>query len=259
MSDIVVVDSGQTYETTESAIVVKEEADRAEKWAKYSEEKANLSEQSAIEAAKSKDDAKAEADRAQDIVNDFNTNASEKQAQFDVNAVQKTNDFNQNASDKKAEVDASAENARKWAVGTIEEQPAGSSKYWAGQAAASAASVDGEKIKRIAYENFREIECSGSVKVTLQNTDEVIALNVTNNATITIDVSALTFPKPFYTVQIYAVFPNGAKTISFSATPSILWLNNTVPDFSSTHPHWLVLRYLPNDTFVLMSDAGEVG
>ena len=34
---IVVVDSGQVVETTESAIIAKDEADRAEKWAKYSE------------------------------------------------------------------------------------------------------------------------------------------------------------------------------------------------------------------------------
>lgn len=114
-------------------------------------------------------------------------------------------------------------------------------------------------LKQIAYENMRVVECSGSVTVTLQNTDEVIRLNITDAATISFDVSALTFPKTVYTVQIYVVFPNGAKTIFLSATPSILWLNNTVPDFSSTKPHWLVLRFLPNDSFVLISDAGEAG
>lgn len=120
MSDIVVVDSGQTYESTESAIVAKNEADRAEQWAKYSEEKANLSEQSALEAAQSKENAKASADFAASTVNGFDTHADERQAQFDANAVE-----------KQAAVDASAETARKWAVGTISEQPAGSSKYWA--------------------------------------------------------------------------------------------------------------------------------
>lgn len=112
-------------------------------------------------------------------------------------------------------------------------------------------------LKQIAYENMRVVDCSGSVTVTLQDTDEVIGLNITDAATIVFDVSALTFPKTIYTVQIYVVFPNGAKTIFLSATPNILWLNNTVPDFSSTKPHWLVLRFLPNDSFVLMSDAGE--
>lgn len=113
-------------------------------------------------------------------------------------------------------------------------------------------------LKQIAYENMRVVDCSGSVTVTLQDTDEVIRLNITDAATISFDVSALTFLKTVYTVQIYVVFPNGAKTIFLSATPSILWLNNTVPDFSSTKPHWLVLRFLPNDSFVLISDAGEV-
>lgn len=118
---------------------------------------------------------------------------------------------------------------------------------------------DAKFLKQIAYENIRVVECSGATTVYLQNTDEIIELNITDAATISFDVSALTFPKTFYTAQFYAVFPNGAKTISLSATPNILWINSTVPDFSSSRPHWLVLRYSPNDTFVLMSDAGEVG
>lgn len=97
MSDIVVVDSGQTYESTESSIVAKNEADRAEQWAKYSEEKASLSEQSALEAAQSKENAKAQADRAQNISDAFDTNAADK-----------TTAFNNNAASKQALVDASA-------------------------------------------------------------------------------------------------------------------------------------------------------
>lgn len=53
--DIVVVDNGSTYETQESAIVAKDEADRAEQWAKYSEEKANLADERAVDAAESSD------------------------------------------------------------------------------------------------------------------------------------------------------------------------------------------------------------
>lgn len=108
MSDIVVVDSGQTYESTESAVVAKNEADRAKQWAKYSEEKANLSEQSALEAAQSKENAKAQADRVQNISDAFDTNAAEKQADFDDNAADKTTAFNNNAASKQALVDASA-------------------------------------------------------------------------------------------------------------------------------------------------------
>lgn len=112
--------------------------------------------------------------------------------------------------------------------------------------------------KLLAYENMRIVECSGSVTITLQNTDEAIGLSIIKDTTVFFDVSALTFPKNVYTVQIYFRFPNGAKTISLSSTPSIRWLNNIVPNFSLAGPHWLVLRFLPNDTFVLLSDAGEV-
>ena len=203
-------------------------------------------------------------------VSETNAAASAQQAAsaingFDANVTQKTQEFNQNAAEKQAAIDASVSaaansvaEARKWAIGSAQERPEGSSKHWAEEAAKSAASVEGSTIKKIAYENSRTIECSGSVTVTLQNTDEVIELNITDAATVSFDVSALTFPKTVYTVQIYVVFPNGAKTISLSATPRILWINNIVPDFSSSNPHWLVLRYLPFDTFVLMSDAGEV-
>ena len=106
--DIVVVDSGQTYETTESAIVAKEEADRAEQWAKYSEEKANLSEQSAISSAASKDAAAQSAQSAANTANRFDSHVAEKQSAFDTNAAQKTDTFNANAASKQALVDASA-------------------------------------------------------------------------------------------------------------------------------------------------------
>lgn len=145
--DIVVVDNGQTYETSESAIVAKNEADRAEQWAKYSEEKANLASDSATSAATSRDAAASSAQSAANTVNGFDAHAAEKQSAFDTNAAQKTqafndnaqsktNTFNTNAAQKQAAVDASAENARKWAVGTIQEQPSGSARYWAENAKA---------------------------------------------------------------------------------------------------------------------------
>lgn len=175
---IVVVDSGQVIETTESAIIAKDEADRAEKWAKYSEEQANLASDNAIAAAASKEAAAQSAQSAANTVNGFDAHAAEKQQDFDDNAESKTNtynsnastllqqytdnaaqklsaynsndatktqafndnytsklnSFNSNASKKQAQVDASAETARKWAIGTISEQPQGSAKYWAEQA-----------------------------------------------------------------------------------------------------------------------------
>lgn len=52
-----VVDNGQTYESTESAIIAKEEADRAKLWAQESERQANISTRGAEEAGQAKDDA----------------------------------------------------------------------------------------------------------------------------------------------------------------------------------------------------------
>lgn len=72
--DIVVVDNGQTYETSESAIVAKNEADRAEQWAKYSENKANLADERAIDAAESSD-AAAQAATAAIAAKDYAENA----------------------------------------------------------------------------------------------------------------------------------------------------------------------------------------
>lgn len=187
---IVVVDSGQVIETTESAIIAKDEADRAEKWAKYSEEQANLASNNAIAAAASKEAAAQSAQSAANTVNGFDAHAADKQQDFDDNAESKTNtynsnastllqqytdnaaqklsaynsndatktqafndnytsklnSFNTNASKKQAQVDASAEEARKWAVGTIQEQHSGSAKYWAEQAKTSTAGTLNETI-----------------------------------------------------------------------------------------------------------------
>lgn len=187
---IVVVDSGQVIETTESAIIAKDEADRAEKWAKYSEEQANLASDNAIAAAASKEAAAQSAQSAANTVNGFDAHAAQKQQDFDDNAKSKTNtynsnastllqqytdnaaqklsaynsndatktqafndnytsklnSFNTNASKKQAQVDASAEEARKWAVGTISEQHQGSAKYWAEQAKTATAGTLNESI-----------------------------------------------------------------------------------------------------------------
>lgn len=260
MSDIVVVDSGQTYESTESAIVAKNEADRAEQWAKYSEEKANLSEQSALEAAQLKDDAKAQADRAQNISDAFDTNAQEKTQEFNQNAQEKTDTFNANAAEKQSQVDASAENARTWAVGTQEERPKGSSKYWAEEAAKSAASVDANKIKRIAYDAGRNPGgLSGSYTLVLQDNDERISLKVTDNMTITIDTSQLTFPKEWYTVVFEIYFPYGAKTVNLSYAGGIRWVNGLTPDFTNGMSHLVALTKHRSWGDVAMSDAGTFG
>lgn len=61
----------------------------------------------------------------------FDNNSSAKVSDFNANVTEKTNIFNSNAAEKQAAVDASAEDARKWAVGTLDERPEGSAKHWA--------------------------------------------------------------------------------------------------------------------------------
>ena len=112
--------------------------------------------------------------------------------------------------------------------------------------------------KKIGYENNREVNCSGETTVILQDTDEIVSLRINNNATITINTSQLTFPKYFYTVQLYVWFPNGLKTVSLSTNLSegIKYINGVTPDFSTPNGHWLVVRASHDWTKLIMSDAG---
>ena len=117
---------------------------------------------------------------------------------------------------------------------------------------------DAKFLKRIAYENMRVVECSGSVTVTLRDTDEIVSFKISNNTSITIDTSQLTFPKHFYTVQLYAWFPNGLKTISLSTNlpNGLKYINGIIPDFSTPREHWLVARVANGWTRLDISDAG---
>lgn len=113
-------------------------------------------------------------------------------------------------------------------------------------------------LKQIAYENMRVVECSGSVTVNLRDTDEIVSLKINSNTSITIDTSQLTFPKHFYTVQLYVWFPNGLKTISLSTNLSngLKYINGIIPDFSTPSEHWLVARVANGWTRLDVSDAG---
>ena len=117
---------------------------------------------------------------------------------------------------------------------------------------------DAKFLKRIAYENMCVVECSGSVTVTLRDTDEIVSFKISNNTSITIDTSQLTFPKHFYTVQLYAWFPNGLKTISLSTNlpNGLKYINGIIPDFSTPREHWLVARVANGWTRLDISDAG---
>lgn len=114
--------------------------------------------------------------------------------------------------------------------------------------------------KQIAYENIREVNCSGETTVILQDTDEIIVLQINENTTITIDTSQLTFPNGIYTVQFFIWFPNGLKTISLSTSLSggFKYINGIIPNFSTPNDHWLVARKAGGWPYLILSDAGVV-
>lgn len=63
-------------------------------------------------------------------VSSFDENAADKLNLYNTNATEKTDTFNENAANKQNEIDESAEEARKWAVGSLDERPEGSAKHW---------------------------------------------------------------------------------------------------------------------------------
>ena len=95
----------------------------------------------------------------------------------------------------------------------------------------------------------------------LADSDEIITLPISENTTITIDYSQLTFPKQFATFQLRFYFTDGsAKTVGFSAAKNIAWIGGNAADFSDAKPHWVVVRIDTNaDNHIILSDAGAEG
>ena len=120
---------------------------------------------------------------------------------------------------------------------------------------------DAKFFKKIAFENYRQVDINANTTITLKDTDEIIYLLVSSNATITFDTSQLTFPKDFYTVQFQFRFSNGIKTVSFATNKSngIYYINAVVPDFSNGLAHWVVARLYKDWDYLLLSDAGCEG
>lgn len=280
---IVVVDSGQVIETTESAIIAKDEADRAEKWAKYSEEQANLASNNAIAAAASKEAAAKSAQSAANTVNGFDAHAAEKQQDFDDNAKSKTNtynsnastllqqytdnaaqklsaynsndatktqafndnytsklnSFNTNASEKQAQVDASAEEARKWAVGTISEQPNGSAKYWAGQAKTATAGTLNESILTNCLTKIPQ-----DIKLELNNGTLTLKAGskvYNGDGTFYTNSSDISVTPSWGTVSGLFVFSviSGNSIVGFDATnANLVFSGDTAPTFAGNYAYW---------------------
>lgn len=280
---IVVVDSGQVIETTESAIIAKDEADRAEKWAKYSEEQANLASNNAIAAAASKEAAAQSAQSAANTVNGFDAHAAQKQQAFDDNATSKTNtynsnastllqqyndnaaqklsaynsnaaqkqqafndnytsklnSFNTNASEKQAQVDASAEEARKWAIGTISEQPNGSAKYWAGQAKTATAGTLNESILTNCL-----TEIPQDIKLELSNGTLTLKAGskvYNGDGTFYTNSSDISVTPSWGTVSGLFVFSviSGNSIVGFDATnANLVFSGDAAPTFAGNYAYW---------------------
>lgn len=113
--------------------------------------------------------------------------------------------------------------------------------------------------KLLAYEGLRVIDCLGDVTVQLYDNDEIIRLTINGQSNITFDTSTLNFTKPYYTVQVRFIFPNGVQTVSLQTNEQygLQWINQSVPDFSSGKTHWIVLRKEISYMFLEASDAGE--
>lgn len=170
-------------------------------------------------------------------------------AAFDVNAANKTAAFNENAALKQSAVDASAaeaassasasagsaETARKWAVGTIEEQPAGSAKYWAEktQDIFNAADVQSQSI-------YQERVVMDSAAIVLQERKCRYFRNVASGDAFTINVSNVKQTGKDITVDLIinmpAVVPFSLAAIVPDASK---WLGGEAPDFSEAGEHWV--------------------
>lgn len=121
-----------------------------------------------------------------------------------------------------------------------------------------------ETVKKIAYESSYQIDLDGEVTYSLKDTDEILAVSMLNNGTLTIDISNLSFTKEWYTVQFAVFFPSGAKTLGLNisglqASAPIIWINGNAADFSDMKTHWIVLRINNHKDYAILSDAGTEG
>lgn len=169
----------------------------------------------ASNAKASEDGAKSQADRAQGIADDFDDNAAKKQV----------------------EVDASAELARKYAQGSLEEMPSGSAKYWKEEA---------EKIY-----NRADVAAQSIYQGRIVLTSTVIPVNerkvryfreVVSGDSYTIDLSGAKQKDMDMTIDLIlrmsSVLPVSLAAILGNPGK---WMNDDVPDFSEPGEYWIAL------------------
>lgn len=116
-------------------------------------------------------------------------------------------------------------------------------------------------IKLTSYHKRRDISCSGETVAKLYDSDEYVGLYITDNTTVTFDISNLTFPKDIFNIKVFTIFPNGQqKTISL-ISPSgrpFMYVNNKTPIFTNKL-HWFELTTGKDWTTVTFLDIGDEG
>lgn len=189
-------------------------------------------------AAKSATAAASSASEAASTAAAFNTNAANKTTAFNNNAAQKQAAVDASASAAKTsatESAASAETARKWAVGTKEEQPAGSAKYWAEktQDIFNAADVQAQSI-------YQERVIMDSAAIVLQERKCRYFRNVASGDAFTIDVGNVKQTGKDITVDLIINMPSVVPFSLAAIVPDASkWLGGEAPDFSEAGEHWV--------------------
>lgn len=139
------------------------------------------------------------------------------------------------ASNSATESAASMETARKWAVGTKEEQPAGSAKYWAEktQDIFNAADVQAQSI-------YQERVIMDSAAIVLQERKCRYFRNVASGDAFTIDISNVKQTDRDITVDLILNMPSVVPfDLSAIVPDASKWLGGEAPDFSEAGEHWV--------------------
>lgn len=148
-----------------------------------------------------------------------------------------TNSFNTNAQEKQAAVDASAEEARKWAIGTEEERPEGSSKYWSEKAESifNATDVQSESL-------YQDIQNLSNTVILLQERVCRYIKDVEEGDSFSIDISNLKQKDKNITFELILNMPS---PVSFSFDEiTAKWMGGEAPDLSEAGQHWFAFTSL---------------
>ena len=206
----------------------------AKKNLKDATEQAELATDKASSAGESKTAAAASAKSAADVVNGFDEHAATKQNAFDEHVSEKTTAFNANASEKQKNVDESAELARKYAQGTVDEMPSGSAKHWAEEARKIYNKTD-----VVAQSIYQERVILESGVIVLHERKCRYYREPAENEAFSIDISNINQPDMDITVDLILKMTSAVPIDLSAILPTGKWLDDNVPDFSDPGEYWI--------------------